>query len=405
MKIFYVLSFFTCLAFRSYSQAAFSPASEGYYVIVGAFAIKENAAKLNASLQKKGMNSSFGYLTSRNIYYVYTLTNSDVSICLTEMRELRKKPEFWDAWVRFIKEDGSIQDNLSARIEEEPKPTEPKPVVAETAKKSPETPPVETAAVTTEPEPEPVTADQKIIIPDKITLGNTEIFLSLYSARTDKVADGKVQVVDAERGRVITEAQGNTYLILPDPKNKSGNMSLICDVFGYRKVQKEINFNNPLADTSFIEQMGTQIVAHFELVRYEKGDIRALYNIYFYNDAAVMMPESRYELNALEDMMKENLNYKIRLHGHTNGHYHGKIIRVGSDNNFFSVAKDAKTTIGSAKELSESRAEVIRDYLVSKGIDGSRVEIKAWGGKKPLYDKNGANAKKNIRVEVEVLTN
>jgi outer membrane protein OmpA-like peptidoglycan-associated protein len=402
MRILCLFLVFTCVALKSHSQAAFSSASEGYYVIVGAFVVKENAAKLNTSLHKKGVHASFGYLTSRNIYYVYTLTNNDVAVCLTEVQELRKKPEFWDAWVRFIKEDGSGQDKFAARIVEELKPTTSEPTeTKKTAVESTSSMPVESSAVANEPK----TEAEKIILPDKITLGNTQILLSLYNARTNKVSDGSVQVVDAERGRLITEAKGNTYLTLPDPKSKSGDISLVCDVFGFRKIQKEINYNNPLADTSFIEQKGAQLIAHFDLMRYEKGDIRTLYNIYFYNDAAVMMPESRFELNALEDMMKENLNYRIKLHGHTNGQYHGKIIRVGSDGDFFSVAKDAKTSVGSAKELSQSRAEVIRDYLASKGIDASRIEIKAWGGKKPLFDKNGQSAKKNIRVEVEVLSN
>jgi outer membrane protein OmpA-like peptidoglycan-associated protein len=46
---------------------------------------------------------------------------------------------------------------------------------------------------------------------------------------------------------------------------------------------------------------------------------------------------------------------------------------------------------------------VIRDYLIDSGIDASRMEVKAWGGKRPLYNKNSVNAKRNVRVEVEIL--
>jgi len=102
--------------------------------------------------------------------------------------------------------------------------------------------------------------------------------------------------------------------------------------------------------------------------------------------------------------MKENEKYRIRLHGHSNGNHHGKIIRVGETKNFFSVAEDAKTSMGTAKELSEARAEVIKDYLVASGVEASRIEVKAWGGKKPIYDKHSVNAKKNIRVEVEIIS-
>lgn len=115
-----------------------------------------------------------------------------------------------------------------------------------------------------------------------------------------------------------------------------------------------------------------------------------------------MMPESKYELNNLLQLLQDNPNYKIKLHGHTNGNYHGRIIKMGPSKNFFSIAVDDVTTMGSAKQLSYARAEVIKEWLVSQGIDESRVEVKAWGGKKPLFDKHSANARKNVRVEVEV---
>jgi outer membrane protein OmpA-like peptidoglycan-associated protein len=148
--------------------------------------------------------------------------------------------------------------------------------------------------------------------------------------------------------------------------------------------------------------MGTTIVINFDLVRYHKGDIGTLFNVYFYNDAALMLPESKYELNSLLQLMNENPNYRIRLHGHTNGNYSGKILSIGEDKNFFSL-EGASQGIGTARDLSRNRAEVIRDYLISNGVDASRMEVKAWGGRRPLFDKNSTNAKRNVRVEVEIL--
>jgi outer membrane protein OmpA-like peptidoglycan-associated protein len=116
-----------------------------------------------------------------------------------------------------------------------------------------------------------------------------------------------------------------------------------------------------------------------------------------------MRPESRYEVNSLLDMLNENPNYKIRIHGHTNGNAAGKIIAMNKDTqNYFSLT-DTKEGFGSAKELSEQRATIIRDYMVSNGIDAKRMEIKAWGGKKPIHDKNSARAQENVRVEIEIL--
>jgi outer membrane protein OmpA-like peptidoglycan-associated protein len=115
-----------------------------------------------------------------------------------------------------------------------------------------------------------------------------------------------------------------------------------------------------------------------------------------------MRPESSFELNSLLQLMLENPNYRIRLHGHTNGSYHGKVITMGPDKNFFSL-DGSKQGSGSAKDLSYNRASVIKDYLISKGIAADRMELKAWGGKRPLYDKRSPNAQKNVRVEVEIL--
>jgi outer membrane protein OmpA-like peptidoglycan-associated protein len=75
---------------------------------------------------------------------------------------------------------------------------------------------------------------------------------------------------------------------------------------------------------------------------------------------------------------------------------------MGSEKNFFSLDGSKKTT-GTAKDLSKARAEIIKDYLVANGIDDTRIEVKAWGGKRPIYDKHSANARKNVRVEVEIL--
>jgi outer membrane protein OmpA-like peptidoglycan-associated protein len=228
--------------------------------------------------------------------------------------------------------------------------------------------------------------------------------MSLFQGRNNRIVDGGVKVIDTDRAKLLKEMKGNEYLILPDPKSKSGQLTLIAEVFGYRKVQQEINYPLPLADTAKeeIDLMGTTFVINFDMVRYHKGDIATLYNVYFYNDAAIMQPESRYELNSLLQLMQENPKYKIMLHGHSNGNYHGKIITMGEEKNFFSLTGTKEGT-GSAKDLSGKRAEVIKEFLIANGISADRVGVKAWGGKRPLYDKHSPNARKNVRVEVEIL--
>lgn len=135
----------------------------------------------------------------------------------------------------------------------------------------------------------------------------------------------------------------------------------------------------------------------------KKGDVERLDYIYFFKDAAVLRPESKYEVDRLVTIMKKHPEEKIRIHGHTNGNSPGKIIkRNNQDSDFFSLDNTVED-YGSAKELSEQRANLIREYLIANGIEKKRMEIKAWGGKKPLYDINADKAEANVRVEIEVL--
>jgi hypothetical protein len=380
------------------------PLTPGYYIVVGAYAqTRENIAQNYVDvLSRQGYTAGYGFNPSTRLYLVYIRFFDNLKSSLQDMLRTRKNDKFKDAWVRVV--PGDVINKAEVVKKEE---TLPAPALAEKPKETQSSPLPAASNLTASNDTTDtivVTDNEEIKQFKQMTLGNTEVFLSLFQARNNRIVDGDVQVIDTDRAKFITKVKGNEYLLLPDPKSNSGKLTLICEAFGYRRVQEEINYPVPLADTvkPFIDLMGTTIVVKFDLVRYYKGDKAIMYNVYFYNDASVMAPESKYELNSLLQMMQERPSYKIRLHGHTNGNYHGRIITMGPEKNFFSLEGSANT-IGSAKDLSRNRAEAIRDYLVVNGIAAERIDIKAWGGKKPLYDRNGANAKKNVRVEVEIL--
>lgn len=400
-----ILTVFALLARPGFSQTELA---SGYYVVVAAYddTREDFARRFTEQLKSKGHSAQYGFNSSRNLFFVYLNYFTELKPSLQDMLSVRQKGEFTDAWVRVVHGDIPVATTTQEPKEEvKPVPvitplTQPEPVKEPVTEK----PVAEQAVVAPVAEEEPVEPEEKIVQYKQMTLGNTEVFLSLFYGTKNRVVDGEVEVIDTERSRFLTKVKGNDYLLLPDPKSKSGMLTLTCSVFGYRKVQHDLTYPLPLADTvkEHIDLMGTTIVVLFDLVRYHKGDIQTLYNVYFYNDAAIMLPESKYEVNSLLEMMQENPNYKIRLHGHSNGNYHGKILSLGPEKNFFSM-EGAVQGIGSAKDLSGQRAEVIKEYLMANGIAADRIEVKAWGGKKPLYDKHSANAKKNVRVEVEVL--
>lgn len=391
---------------------------KGYYIVVAAYlSNQENfAKKYSDQLNADGRHSKHGFDAARNLYYVYLDFYSDFNESINQMLEVRKAGGFADAWVRIIK-DGAETEPV-AEIKPEPqKPAEPvvtaKPVAVIEEKKTPpveETKKVETVTEKTKLDsaivPVPNPKAEPVYLPQ--TLKNTQAFFSLYNATNGTILDGEVEVIDTDRSRLISKMKANSYVSLPDPKSKSGKLTLIGSAFGYRKVQHELNYLNTEADTlkEEVDLIGNYYMVKFDLSRMSRGDIATLYNVYFYNDAAVMIPESKYELNKLLQMLNENPNYKIMLHGHTNGNGRGKIIYVGPEKDFFNITKDdVVKESGSAKELSGARATVIKEWLVSQGIDAKRIEVKAWGGGRMLHDKNSQHARRNVRVEVEVLEN
>jgi outer membrane protein OmpA-like peptidoglycan-associated protein len=407
-----------------------SELNPGYYIVVGAYApTRENVAQnYTEVLTRRGYNAGYGFNTAKNVFFVYLKYFTDLKQSVQDMQATRKLPEFSQAWVRVIPgEIHPVSNNLppldKQRLAEEQrqkdalaknKSEEPKQEFVKTSNPVSETPKTETAKTETAQNTVMAKADDGIVVTDnapivqfpKMTLGNTEVFLSLFDQKHNRIVEGSVTVYDDEGNKVLKEVKGNEYFYLPNPRTKSGKLRLVCDAFGYKKMEQSINYLTPLADTVHknIELLGTTFVINFDMLRYGKDDVGILGNVTFYNDAAIMLPDSKEELTGLVDMMRENPGYKILLHGHTNGNYNGKIIKIGENKNFFSL-EGSKSSMGTAKDLSYERAEVIKEYLVANGIEASRMEVKGWGGKKPLYDKHSVNAKRNVRVEVEITSN
>ena len=371
------------------------------YVVIGAFRVYKNAIRFTAHAHKDlKMDAKFELNPYRKLYYVYVLSTDDQSLAINEARRLREESEFRDTWVYF----GTLGDRAIA-LGENYVGQDINPVTAqkigEVEKVDDSQGKTETPGDATTPEANATnSAEEKMKSLDDVS-GKSFLF-KVFRAADSTSVDGDVDAIDTEKTRKIGTYKANVPVSLP--KNNLKAVSFVCEVFGYRKIQRDIDYNNPEGEGISKEENGA-VVVPFELVRLQKGDIAVMYNVYFFKDAAIMRPESRYEVGSLLEMLNENNKYKIMLHGHTNGNAAGKIISMSKDSkNFFSL-NDTKDGFGSAKELSEQRAVIIRNYLISNGIEQSRIEIKAWGGKRSIHDKHSARAQENVRVEVEILEN
>lgn len=113
------------------------------------------------------------------------------------------------------------------------------------------------------------------------------------------------------------------------------------------------------------------------------GVSSVLRNLYFDFGKATFKDESYNELNKLVTMMQQNTGLNVEISGHTDA--------VGS--NAFN------------KQLSQLRANAVKNYVVGKGIDVRRITAVGYGEEKPLAsnDDEEEGREFNRRVEFKVL--
>ena len=232
------------------------------------------------------------------------------------------------------------------------------------------------------------------------------IYCNVTSGVNKNPVGGVLQVVDLKKKDLVYNVQANKTQPVPLFNAGGKQKLLICDIFGYKKQDFDLNLDNIINDSTAqqVQIVDDTIVINFELRRLEKGDVAVAYNIFFYDDASVMLPKSTYELDQLLELMVENKKIKVKIHGHTNTSKLGKILYLDKgDKTFFRLTAKNKETFGPAKMLSKKRAETIKMYLESKRITDDRIETEGHGGSQMLYPNTHPLAFKNKRVEVEIL--
>lgn len=372
------------------------------YAVIGAFTVENNANRLVELVKKYDFTATVRNNQHRGLYYVYIEESDDREEIKQKVIDLRKNyTQFYDAWAYT----GDFQDKPEAD-----------PIVKSKSQDSLETNRSKTTGVAGAPYQEQVKYNE-VGEASKNTETSSEpafekkenhyyLYFNTINSKNLKEVKGNVKIIDPERAKQLQEAKSHELVELEDPDNGTRRVKVATDIFGFREVQYTLDLDDPvsLAENPAVEVIGDSIVVNFDLKRFKKGDVLVMYNVYFFKDAAIMKPESIYELNSFLDMLKENENLVVKIHGHTNGNSHGKIIHLDlEDKNFFGINGNHKESNGSAKKLSLYRAYTIQHWLMEQGIAQDRMEIKGWGGKKMIYDKHSTQADKNVRVEVEIL--
>ncbi len=393
----------TCILILAFFHAPAQSSQADYpnYVVIGAFAVYDNAVRFVDEARASVYNPKFDFNLDRQLYYVFSMTTSDRAEAIREARRVRATTRFDDAWVYQgpLGRSVPIVDNKSATTVaamEQP---------IQGGSNADAGPSLQVEEQTHDgnlgesslANNEGGTQDE----PSGNSSTGIEVIFHVFRGVDGSSVEAEISLIDVGRSAKVATYTSNEIVHVDPPSRRNTSYIFTCERFGYRKLQRNFNFEDPTA-TEFTTDEAGNIIIPFELIRLRRGDIAVMYNVFFYRDAGVMRPESRYEINSLLEMMKENPAYRIRLHGHTNGNAHGKIITRAEEGDFFSIA-GTREGFGSVKKLAQERANTIMEYLIANGIEPGRVEIKSWGGKRPIHDKNSSRAQENVRVEVEIL--
>lgn len=405
-KFVYVLG---CLFLAGVSFAQI-PDNVKSYAIIGAFELESNADRFASFYKQKSLNTMVRQNMANNMYYVFVKESDDVEAIRSKVLDLREQfAALGKAWLyngNFnclhipsyqLKKPEMVSSGTTDGLEilvHEVEEAETEREMRQAAEKLAADSEQET------PAKEPV--KPKVVKPQ----GKYWVYFNAYNVTNLQEVSGNIKVIDAERDKEIDNKNTHELITMSPPNNGTNRVKFEADIFGFQPETRTLDLDEPTIsdDKEHIRMVGDSIVVEFPLRRFNKGDLMTLWKVYFYIDAAIMKEESVPQLNQLLNMMQENENMRILIHGHTNGNSHGVVKHLDPDDKkFFSLNESHLEDKASAKKLSEFRAYTIQHWLMDQGIPENRMEIKGWGGKKMIYDKHGSNADKNVRVEIEIL--
>jgi outer membrane protein OmpA-like peptidoglycan-associated protein len=166
--------------------------------------------------------------------------------------------------------------------------------------------------------------------------------------------------------------ENGTYnIVLP----KGSNHYFQAEVEGYLTMMKSININEA--------SRYTELERDLYLVPLVRGQKIPLNNIFFVRSQDELLPHSYQELDQLVAILKQYSTLEIELGGHTDN--------LGQPELNF--------------DLSLKRVDAVKEYLVSSGIDSSRLHTKGYGDTQPIARNDREfNRRRNRRVEFTSLS-
>lgn len=196
-------------------------------------------------------------------------------------------------------------------------------------------------------------------------------------ASPQKFLDAQIEITDNATGKVLFTNNANATtgkFLIPLPSGKNYGIAVKKDGYLFHSE----NFDVPQA-TDYQE-----IILDIKLMPVAKDAKIVLRNVFFDTDKSTLKPMSYIELDKLVEIMTKNPKMKIEIGGHTDN--------VGAK--------------AYNQKLSQSRAEAVVNYLISKNITQDRLTFKGYGMDEPIATNDTAEGRaQNRRVEFKIVSN
>jgi flagellar motor protein MotB len=197
---------------------------------------------------------------------------------------------------------------------------------------------------------------------------------TLTDSETGRPVFAKMDIIDAEISRIVatttSDSAGGYFIRIPQPKR-----------YGVEIVARNYMLNLDIVDLAG-ESYRREIIRDFRLDPIEIGARMILKNIFFEFGKSTLKSESYIQLDNVVLLMQSTPRLRIEISGHTDN--------VGS----------AKTN----QKLSEDRSKAVVDYLVSRGVELTRLEYKGYGFSQPVATNSTTDGRsQNRRVEFKII--
>jgi OmpA-OmpF porin, OOP family len=222
------------------------------------------------------------------------------------------------------------------------------------------------------PEEEPVAASQEASAETRAITdlnpakgGEVTVYGKISNANTGEPVEASISFEGPgiEPRTIVSGEEGYALGVLP------AHYTIRIEANGYISTLEKLDIN------AFEMR---ELEMNFKLQPVELGTMVNLKNVLFAQAKTDILPESFPELDLVVNFLKANPTVRIELMGHTDGR------GVHADN----------------VRLSQQRANRVKEYLVSQGIQARRISGKGFGGSKPIASNDTEESRRmNRRVE------